>query len=297
MSELAVETKDLTRDYGRFRALDQATLAIEQGRVVALLGPNGAGKTTLLHLLMGMLEPTHGLARVLGSDSRRLPAGTVCRIGYVGDGEEPPSWARVRQLMRVQAGASGRFDREFFQRFLARHELKASRAFGALSKGQKKWVRAGLVLAARPCLALLDEPVEGLDPSARQSLYDELRDQINETNATAIVATHIISDIERIADDVAIINHGKLVIHASLEDLRDQEREIELAPDEQIPAVGDGYEILGCKETSGVTIAWVRSTPDQAGALPALLPPHTELRTVGLESFYLAMTEHHNTVN
>jgi ABC-2 type transport system ATP-binding protein len=295
MSELAIETKDLTRDYGKFRALDQATLAIEQGRVLALLGPNGAGKTTLLHLLMGMLEPSMGIAKVLGSDCRCLPAGTVSRVGYVGDGEEPPYWAKIRQLMRVQAGASESFNREFFQRFLAKHELKPSRVFGTLSKGQKKWVRAGLALAARPRVILLDEPAEGLDPSARQSLYDELRDHINESNATAIVATHIIGDIERIADDVAIIDHGKLLIHASLEDLRDQVREFELGADDPMPELGDAYEVLGSKKTAGTTLVWLRSSPDQASALPALLPAHTQLRTVGLEAFYLAMTEHHDT--
>jgi ABC-2 type transport system ATP-binding protein len=144
---------------------------------------------------------------------------------------------------------------------------------------------------------LLDEPAEGLDPSARQHLYDELRDQINESNASAIVATHIISDIERIADDVAIIHQGKLLIHASLEDLREQLREVELGPDEPLPDLGERYEILGRKETAGVTIAWVRSAPDQANALSNLLPDHTQVRAVGLESFYLAMTEHPSAVN
>ncbi|MHC4638333.1 MAG: ABC transporter ATP-binding protein [Planctomycetota bacterium] len=292
MNNIVIKTEDLSRDYGSLKALDKANISIEKGRVVVLLGPNGAGKTTFLHLLMGMLEPTEGEAKVLGADSRAMPGKIVNKIGYIGDGEEPPRWISIKKMVNLQAGASENFNHEFARQFLSKRHLSLKHSFGSLSKGQKKWVRAALVIAAGPDILLLDEPADGLDPSARLELYNELRDYINDAHATVIVATHIIGDIERIADDVAIINHGKIVTHAGLEDLRDQVREIQLPGSEQAPVFGNDVEVLGSKVTAGVRLVWIKSVVGQRGKLANLLPANVPIRSVGLETFYLAMTEH-----
>jgi len=292
MSEIAIRIEGLCRDYGDLRALDDVNLSIEKGRVVALLGPNGAGKTTFLHVLMGMLEPTSGRAQVLGADSRTVPKEVVGRIGYMGDGDEPPRWATAGQLIGLQAGASGRPVRGFAEQFLAKLGLSRRSVYGALSKGQKKWVRASLVLAARPEVMLLDEPAEGLDPSARRELYDELRDYVTDSDATVVVATHIIADIERIADEVAIINKGCIATHAALDDLREQVREIQLTENDAIPESADGIEVLGVKAVSGAVLVWVRCPQQAGGRLEAICPKEAAIRAVGLETFYLAMTEH-----
>jgi len=226
MSDAPIRTEGLSRDYGRHHALAVVDLTIEKGRIVALLGPNGAGKTSLLRLLMGLLEPTMGQSRVLGDLSRNLPGPTAAKIGYMGDTDEPPFWSTIRQLMHLQVGCSVHFDRASFLQSMKARNLAPSNRYGSLSKGQKKWVRAALVLAGDPQVLLMDEPAEGLDPSARQGLYDELRDRVTESEATAVVATHIIGDIERIADDVAIIDRGRVIVHAALEDLREQVREV-----------------------------------------------------------------------
>ena len=196
-----IKTENLGRDYGRVQALDDVNLCIEKGRVVALLGPNGAGKTTFLRLLNGMLEATRGRSEILGVDSRAMPSEVVSRVGYMGDTDQPGGWVTIRQLIGLQAGVSDRFDRDFIGQFLEKRGLGLKCSFGSLSKGQKKWVRAGLVLAGRPDVLFFDEPAEGLDPSVRVELYDQLRDYVNESDTTVISATHIISDIERIADD------------------------------------------------------------------------------------------------
>ncbi|NLH44430.1 MAG: ABC transporter ATP-binding protein [Planctomycetes bacterium] len=292
MNDCAIRTEGLTRDYGRFRALDRVNLTIEPGRVVALLGPNGAGKTTLLRLLMGLLEPTEGRSWLLGAASRDLPETVVSRAGYMGDAEEPPGWATIRSLIDLQAGASRDFDWGEISRLLAMRELSSSRTYGSLSKGQKKWVRASLILAAGTDVLLMDEPAEGMDPAARQDLYDRLREHVTQRNATAIVATHVIGDIERIADDVALIDHGRLVVYAALEDLRERVRQIELPAGEPAPSWPEGVEVLGQKCEEDVQFIWVQCRSQSESDLESVLPRQAAVRRVGLEKFYLAIARH-----
>jgi len=269
MNNIAIRTEGLSRDYGNFRALDKVDLAIENSRVVALLGPNGAGKTTFLRLLMGLLEPTEGKAWVLEADSRGLPEKISARIGYMGDADEPPHWSTIKQLTKLQAGASRGFDHEFAKRFMTKRGLSVKSAYGSLR----------------------------LDPSARRDLYDEVRDHVTDIDATAIVATHIISDIERIADDVAIINHGRIVTYAALEDLREQVREIQLAEGSRMPEFSNGIEILGSKTAAGARLVWVRCLDEALRKFKDISGEKVVIRSVGLETFYLAMTEHSENVN
>ncbi len=294
MNECAIRTENLSRDYGKFRALDNMNLNIEKGHVVALLGPNGAGKTTFLRLLMGLLEPTCGNSFVLQNPSRALPKSVTSKIGYMGDMEEPPQWSSIKQLMELQAGVSAGFNRDYFIQSMKKRELELNKTYGSLSKGQKKWVRAGLVLAGMPDILLLDEPAEGLDLSARKDLYDQLRDYVTDNDTTAIVATHIIGDIERVADDVAIINHGHLITYADLEDLREQVREVQLGEIETPPELGEEIEVLGSKTSDGTRIVWIRCSEEARQKLEQTLGEKVVMRTVSLETFYLALTEHNS---
>jgi ABC-2 type transport system ATP-binding protein len=292
MNGNAIRAEGLTRDYGRFRALDHVNLTIGPGRVVALLGPNGAGKTNLLRLLMGLLEPTEGHSWLLGAASRASPEAVVSRIGYMGDAEEPPGWATIRRLIGLQADACAHFDLQWMQQFLEVQGLSPGRTCGTLSKGQKKWVRAGLILAAGADVLLMDEPAEGLDPSARQDLYDRLRGHASQRDATAVVATHVIGDIERIADDVALLDHGRLVVHAALEDLREQVRQIEWPAHEPAAPWPAGINVLGCRDDGDMQFFWVQCPPGREGDLASVLPRQAVVRNVGLETFYLALTRH-----
>jgi ABC-2 type transport system ATP-binding protein len=291
MSNFVIDTKGLSRDYGSFRAVDSISLSIERDRIIALLGPNGAGKTTFLHLVMAMLEPTEGQASILGVDCRNLDALTAARVGYMGDGDEPPRWMTVSQLINLKAGCSDKFDEEYIEQLLSDKQLSLDKTFGSMSKGQKKWLRAGLVLASRPDILIFDEPAEGLDPSARHDMYDYLREYITESGATAIVTTHIIGDIERIADDVAIIHKGRVITYASLEDLRDQVCEIHL-PEGSLPdQIKNSVKLIGRKEIADGTLFWAESNTHSLDELEQLLPPQAIVRHVDLQTFYMAITE------
>jgi ABC-2 type transport system ATP-binding protein len=307
-----VEVENLSRDFGSRRALRSVSLAVESGRILALLGPNGAGKSTLLRLVSGQIEPTQGDARVFGRRAREFAAVGSSDVAILAERHEPPPWATPRVLLDLQAAATGRFDRPFAERMLAEHSLALDRPYRALSKGERRRLLAALTLATAAPLLLLDEPADGMDTAARRSLYENVRDLATGREAAAIVATHIIHDIERVADDVVILDRGRVLLDASLETLREEVREVELVSETQL-ADFDGVSfpqeaprdsrsaspvtLLAAKKEPGAVLAWVRS-PEGPEAIRHLLGKSVPLRTVGLEALYLAMTQNlsRNTV-
>ena len=288
MSDPAIRTENLKRSFGPILALKGLSIEVERGRVLALLGPNGAGKSTFHRLLTGLIEPTEGRARVFGTDCRRLTPETARRIACIGEGHEPERWATGQHLFALQEAVSDEFDRDGAKSLCRSHGLRLDRAYGSLSKGQKRWLLAAVVLSSGADLLLLDEPASGLDPTARREMFDRLRDYVNGRAATALVATHIISDVERVADDVAIIEHGWLLLSAPLETLREEVRQVELPEGVEWPET-EGMEVLGRREAAGAELMCVRC-PEGEGSLKGALPASARIRTVTLEELYLAVT-------
>jgi len=288
MSEPVIEAENLSRLYGSLAALDGLNLRIGAGSLVALLGPNGAGKTTLLRLLAGLLEPTAGMARVLGRDSRRLPEAAARSLGVMIDGHEPPRGARLRWLAALQAAGQARFDAAQASRLLEELHLDGGTRFGRLSKGQRRWALVALALASQSEVLLLDEPADGLDPASRRALYDHLRRQVNDGRSTALVATHIIDDIERVVDEVAIIHRGRLVLHAGLEDLREQVREVELPAAAGTPE--PPLEVLANVIRGDARHAWVRGGEAVEAAVARQFGHGVPVHPFNLEQLFLALT-------
>lgn len=266
-----LETKNLSRDYGGRTGIDAISLEVERGRVVALLGPNGAGKSTLLKLIAGQLAPASGSCNVEA-------ATTVAML----DGHEPPCAATASQIFDLQAAASPNFDREFAEQLLA-DKAPQNIKFSSLSKGQKRLVLTATNLASQAELILLDEPADGVDPAGRRELFGHIREVANETDATVFVATHIIEDVERVADDIAIIEAGKLKLFAPLEDLRDQIRELEVPPEFETPAEIDVLHRAENFLTIRCPNGWEAAEPNLAAAFAS--------RPVGLSDLYLAITQ------
>lgn len=292
MSDHAVRTAGLSRKFGQAKVLDQLNLVVPRGTILTLLGPNGAGKTTLLRILMGLIEPTGGQAFTLGSPSR-LPAVEVAgRIAYVGDRCEPPDWATPALLEDLQADASDAFDKPLFHAYCQRREIPSKRAYGSLSKGQRRWLLTSLALASRPELMLLDEPADGLDPAARKSLYEAIRDHVNGCEATAIVTTHVIGDVERVADDVAILDAGRLLLHAPLEDLRECVRQVEMPVRDAALDLGEVGSVLGGLQAGATRIVWIKRDGLADDELRRRFGTGVVIRHVDLETLYLAVAEH-----
>ncbi|MEX0653829.1 MAG: ABC transporter ATP-binding protein [Phycisphaeraceae bacterium] len=286
-----IETRGLCRDYGSRRALGPVDLAVPTGRVVALVGPNGAGKTTLLRLLMGLIEPTRGEARLLGHPARRLPAAASGLVAWLGDGHEPPRWAKLQTLMHLQREASSWFHPARATALLEQRGLHPSRRYGQLSKGQKRWALSALALASRPDVLIFDEPADGLDPAARRALYELVRDDVTDRGSTALIATHILTDIERVADMVIVMHHGLVRLHEDLETLREQVREVELPAEAPARDPGPGVELLARQRSAGSQILLVRSGNGALHDLPRRLGEDAHVRPVSLETLCLALTQ------
>ena len=220
---VVVGAESLTKRYGRVLALDRLTLQVRAGEVLGFLGPNGAGKTTTLRLLMGFLRPTAGSARVHGHDAWRDRVAVHARIGYLpGDVR---LWPRL--TAREAAGHLARLrglDHDQGTVDLAKRlDVDLDRPVRELSKGNRQ--KAGLLLAllGDPDLLLLDEPTSGLDPLIQQEFHHLLRERV-QAGAAVMLSSHVLSEVEHVADRVAIIRAGRLLIAESLATLRENAR-------------------------------------------------------------------------
>ena len=242
-----------------------------------------------MKLLTGLITPTRGEAVVLGEPCFPPSEATAGRIACVLDTVEPPGGARIRHLLRLRAGAVDQFDWPRARALLEQKQLPLGKTWRTLSKGQKRWVLAVLALAGGAELLILDEPADGLDPSARRRLYGLIREEVNQRGTTVILASHILADVERVADEILIIDRGRTLLHDSLEDLREQVREVELSEPILPEAIPDGVDLISQAPSGGSHLAWIRI--NDASAAGELLPGELRRRTVGLESLYLALTE------
>lgn len=287
-----IRAEHLRCEFARTRAVDDVSLSVSAGTVLALLGPNGAGKTTLLRLLRGLIRPTGGACGLWGSSSLTLSDDIARRVNFLGDGQ-PPRWAKLRDLAELQASVSPTFDHILARRLLGEHDLEWDRRWSVLSRGQQRWTLFAIGLASRPDLWLLDEPCDGLDTASRLELYDLLRVHCNECGTTVVVSTHLIGDIERIADDLALLHHGRLLLHEPLETLREEVVELEV-PDGVEFSAPETTTILAELPVAGASLIYLRET----GTEPEIVDRWRErmdrrmlVRPVGLETLYLAMTQ------
>ena len=289
MNEPLLETTNLSRNFGRKAAVSQVDMQLHAGTLVGLIGANGAGKTTLLNLLSGLLEPTSGTADLFGNSVRNLSHDISRQVLVVGDRHEPPGYARIKHLVDLQAEASLRFDMSLAIKLLAERKLMADMRFGSLSKGQRRWVLATLALAAKPKVLLMDEPVDGLDPEARRQLYDLLRQLVSEQNALVVVSSHVLSELERVADEIVVLKHGTVCLQESLESLRDEIREIEIPSGVIVPDWLPSTKVLAEQEQDGERQFWVRLTAEQIENDALQTDSRVQVRNVNLESLYLAI--------
>jgi len=205
----AVRTRGLTRRFGRVTAVQDLGLEVPEGSFYLLIGPNGAGKTTTFRMLLGLMKPTSGDVELLGG-IRPGGAGRA-HIGYVPEVDLPYSWLRTDRLIAHHAGYYPTWDDAYARHLVELLEVRTDAKYGTLSKGQARRVQLLLALAHRPPLLLLDEPTDGLDPVARDTVQAALAAHIAETPTTVLAATHLVYEMERFADHVGVLRGGRLV--------------------------------------------------------------------------------------
>ena len=219
MNEL-LSCEALTKCYQKDKtALENVDLHIGFGRIVGLLGPNGSGKTTLIKLANGLLQPSAGSIRIAGMTPG---PDTKAIVSYLPDADWLPDWMRVEQLVEMFHEFYADFDPAKANEMLARLELEPKARLKTLSKGSKEKVQLILVMSRRTRLYLLDEPIGGVDPATRDYIIHTILTNFN-PDSTLLISTHLIADVERILDDVVFISRGQLVLHQSVDQIR-QER-------------------------------------------------------------------------
>ena len=247
-----IETQVLKRSFGMKDAVHSLDLTIPSGVVCALLGPNGAGKTTTIKMLMNLLQPTQGAAKVLGVDSRRLGTEEMARIGYVSENQELPEWMSVRRFLDYCRGFYPTWDNVLEHQLLAGLALPEDRKIKQLSRGMRMKVALLAALAYRPELLVLDEPFSGLDPAMRDDLVRGVFAAVNEGKWSVLISSHDIDEVERIADWIAVMDGGRLRLSESLESLQGRFRRVDVTlregtaiPDGELPSSWTDVEQAG----------------------------------------------------
>jgi ABC-2 type transport system ATP-binding protein len=221
---MIVESHGLEKRYGRVDAIRDINLRVPEGSVFALIGPNGTGKTTTLRLLMNILQPDRGEARVLGAKSTQLAAEDFQRIGYVSESQRLPDRLTVAQYCDYLRSLYSTWDRQLEQELLHLFELPLSRKLKHLSHGMRMKVLLIGALAFRPKLLVLDEPLSGLDPLVRDEVINGLLQQAQDT--TILISSHELSEIETFTTHVAFMQGGRLLIQEAIEILQQRFRAV-----------------------------------------------------------------------
>ena len=211
-----LECQRLTKKYGSFFALSELTLSLDRGQIVGLLGPNGSGKTTLIKLANGLLNPTDGHIMING-----LAPGTESKkiVSYLPDRSFFSEHMKVKEIISYYTDFYDNFSTDRASKMLDTLEIDINSRFSALSKGTKEKVQLVLVMSRDADLYILDEPIGGVDPAARDYILQTILINYNE-NATVLISTHLISDIENVLDRVIFLRNGQLALNETVDDIR-----------------------------------------------------------------------------
>ena len=219
MERYVMECMGLTKTYGRKTALDKVDLKIESGRIIGLLGPNGSGKTTLIKLACGLLSPTSGEIAI---DGHAPGVHTKSVVSYLPDRMYFADWMRTRDLLRFFADFYEDFDQEKAEGMLADLGVSVSDRLKTMSKGTKEKVQPVLAMSRRAKLYLLDEPIGGVDPAAREFILRTILANYS-PEAALVISTHLIADIEKVLDEVIFLQNGRVVRQDPVDSIRENE--------------------------------------------------------------------------
>ncbi len=213
-----LECKGLTKRFGRTTALDEVSLTIEPGRIVGLLGPNGSGKTTLIKLANGLLTPDGGYIAVCGSAPGRESHALV---SYLPERTAIPTWMTARQLLDFYGDFYQDFRRDAAEEMLDHLGIQPRQAVKQMSKGTREKVQLIMVMSRAAKLYLLDEPIGGVDPATRDYILSTIIGNYN-PEAAVVISTHLISDVEKVLDEVIFINQGQIMLQSTVDDIREE---------------------------------------------------------------------------
>jgi len=289
MNDNTIEISHVRRQFGKTVALDDVSLNVPQGIVMGLIGENGAGKTTLIKHALGLLKAKTGGVRVFGLDPVADPVGVLGRIGYLSEDRDLPEWMRVGELMRYSRPFYPDWDQAYAEELRETFELDSDQKIKTLSKGQRARTALLVALAHRPDLLLLDEPSTGLDPIVRRDIISAIIRTIAEEGRTVLLSSHLVDEVERVADSVAIIHHGEMVLTDSVDNIKEAHHRLTLRFHE--PQAG-APQLPGALSCVGGPLEWTflcNGQIDQLKEAAKTLDAHVvEQSTPTLEDIFIA---------
>ena len=210
--------RNLSKSYGKVRALDNVTLTLEGGKIIGLLGPNGSGKTTLIKLINGLLTPDSGTITICGD---KPGVKTKANVSYLPDNIYLNNWMKVRQIVSYFQDFYADFRPQLAYEMLEKLGISPERRLKNLSKGNKEKVCLILTMSRNARLYVLDEPIAGVDPAARDYVISTIINNYN-PDAAVLISTHLIADIEQVLDEVVFLQNGKVQLQASVDQIREE---------------------------------------------------------------------------
>jgi ABC-2 type transport system ATP-binding protein len=296
MNENAIELTRLQKNFGNKQVLSGVSLHVEPGTVLGLLGSNGSGKTTLIKCALGLLRPTGGTASIFGDEAWDLSAETKARLGYVPQEVTSYPWMRVRQVINYTAAFYPNWNQRFVDELCRRWNLPLDDRVGALSTGQLQTVGIVLALGHEPELLVLDEPVASLDPAARRQFLRTLLEMLDGQQRTVLFSTHITSDLERVANRVAILADGRLRFDGELDELKDHCKRLRITSRHDLPASFAVPGALRCEVTGSNATVSVADFSDRLVAdMRQTWDAEVAVHDLNLEEIFVEM--HHVEAN
>ncbi len=226
MTDTVIQTDRLTKYFGSKCALLELSMQVPRGCVFGFLGRNGSGKTTAIRMLLGLLDPTRGSATIFGHDSQQLPDNVRGKIGYMPEGHPFYRWMKAKEAGRFQSGTYPKWNKDLFEAVLEHFGIGPDDKVKNLSRGMRAGLCLALTLATEPELLILDDPALGLDPVARHAFLESMIYVTREKRCTIFFSSHLLSDVERVADRIAVLDHNVLKACCCVETFRKQIRQV-----------------------------------------------------------------------
>ena len=292
MTHPTIEIDALSRQFGRTQALDNVSLKIEPGTVFGLIGENGAGKTTLIRHLLGMFRARSGSVRVFGLDPVLDPVGVLSRTGFLSEDRDLPDWQSIAQFINYTGAFYPQWESAYANELVRDFDLNPDQKIKSLSRGQRARVALIGALGHRPDLLLLDEPSSGLDPAVRRDILESIVRAVADRGSTVVFSSHLLDEVERVADTVGFLHHGRLILEGSLDTLKAQHLRLNVLlpePATAPPRIPEALSIRGEGRDWSVTVrgdtAAARNT---LGTLQAVIISE---ETPSLEEIFMATTQ------
>lgn len=291
--DAVIRTRGLCKRFGRHVAVEELDLQVPRGSVFAFLGKNGAGKTTTIRMLLHLLDKSAGEARILGLDSVRNALEIKRRIGFVADGQMMYDWMSVDELVWFCKGFYPTWNDAFAADLQRRLELNGKQKVKHLSRGQQAKLALLLAMAHRPELLILDEPTTGLDVVVRRDFLEGIIELIQQEGRTVFFSSHIVHEVERVADWVGIIDKGRLIWCSTLEELKASVRRLTLTfADPPGEITGVPHVLRGEHAGRQAVLTVAHFSEATLTAARALRPAQIEVADLSLEDIFVAMVGH-----